>query len=241
MRAIWQLLVVIVQIPFLILGCFVQPVILYWHLKDEKERISRRASFARRLGLTLDRDIRRGMKRKYRFLRKVYGRGQYALNIMTGKYKGHEVTLFDYHTRRISADATVWQFDRWFEHNYQSFLVVELGQDFPTLTIDTEFKVFGILSRIADAFGIGDIDFESHEFSEKFKVRCKDKKFAYDFCNVQMMEHLLAQSVLHLPITVDKSALPIGIDSELRMYDVEGKLGWLLAIRKQMPSYLFAD
>jgi len=28
-RAVWQLLVIIVQIPFLILGYFAQPVILY--------------------------------------------------------------------------------------------------------------------------------------------------------------------------------------------------------------------
>jgi hypothetical protein len=58
-EAMWQLLVVIVQIPIFIIGCFAQPVFFYWHLRDEKERISRMGSFARRLGLTLDRDIRR--------------------------------------------------------------------------------------------------------------------------------------------------------------------------------------
>jgi len=161
--AIWKLLVLIVQIPIFIIGCIAQPFFLYWHLQDEKERIARMVSFARRLGLTLDPDIRRGMKRKYRFLRNVDGRGQYALNIMTGKYKGHEVTVFDYHTRTISGDA----------------------------------------------WGFGDIDFELHEFSEKFNVRGKGKKFAYDFCNVQMMEHLLDQPVLHLPIDLTKMRWPL--------------------------------
>lgn len=240
-RSIFQAIALIPKIPVFIVGCFIQPLYLYWHLKDEKEKIPRRASFARRLGLTLDRDIRRRMKKKYRFLRRVNGRGQYALNIMTGKYKGHEVTLFDYHTRSIAWGATVWEYSRWIEHHYQSFLVVNLGQDFPALSIDKEFRVFGFIPRVMDALGIGDIDFETHEFSEKFKVRSRDKRFAYDFCNVQMIEHLLALKVLHLPVTVERSALFIGIDSALNMQDVEGNLGWLLSIRERMPAYLFAD
>jgi hypothetical protein len=240
-ESILTIIGVIVKTPVFILGCFVQPLYLYWHLQDEKERISRRASFARRLGLTLDLNIRRRMKKTYRFLRKVNGRGQYALNIMTGKYKGHEVTLFDYHTRSIAWHATVWEYGRWIEHHYQSFLVVNLGQDFPALSIDKEFKVFGFVPRIMDTLGIGDIDFEAHEFSEKFKVRSRDKRFAYDFCNVQMMEHLLALKVLHLPITVERSALFIGIDLALNMQDIEANLAWLLAIRERMPGYLFTD
>ena len=119
--------------------------------------------------------------------------------------------------------------------------MLDLGQDFPNLTIALESKGLGLFARIADAWGFGDIDFESHEFSEKFKVRSKGKKLAYDFCNAQMMEHLLDPPVLHLPIEVDKSALAIGIDRELRMQNVEENLGRLLAIRERMPSYLFTD
>ena len=240
-RSTYRAIAFILRIPVFIVGLFIQPLYLYWHMQDEKERISRRASFARRLGLTLDLNIRRRMKKTYPFLRKVNGGGQYALNIMTGKYQGHDVTLFDYHTRRTAWSASIWEYSQWIAHDYQSFLVVNLGRDFPALSIANEFKVFGILPRLADALGIGDIDFESHEFSERFKVRSADKKFAYDFCNVHMMEHLMGLRVLHLPIGVESSALFIGIDSSLRMQDVEDNLDWLLAIRERMPSYLFTD
>jgi hypothetical protein len=237
--AIGRLLVFIAKIPIFIIGCFAQPMILRMHFQDDKRRICGMEPFAEGLGLTLNRDIRRNMKETYRFLRNVDGRGHYALNIMTGTYNGHEVTLFDYHTRSICGTASVWQYSRWFEHNYWSFLVLDLGQDFPTLSIDSEWKGLGIFSRLADALGAGDIDFESHEFSEKFSVRGKGKKFAYDFCNAQMMEHLLAQPVLHLPIEVEKSALAIRVNSALRKHDVKGSLGRLLAIRDRMPGYLF--
>jgi hypothetical protein len=37
----------------------------------------------------------------------------------------------------------------------------------------------------------GDIDFESQEFSDRFLVKCPDRKFAYDVITPQMMAMLL--------------------------------------------------
>lgn len=235
--AIFKFLELIVKTPVFLIGCIAQPFILYAHTQSDRESIRRAAPLARRFNLELEDDLRRDMKKMHRFLRKINGRGQYAFNVMTGEFEGHPVVLFDYHSRRINGEATVWQYSQWYEHNYHSFLVLDLGREFPALTVDAESNGLGLFARIADALGMGDIDFESHEFSKKFDVRGEDKKFAYDFCNVQMMEHLLSQPIV--PIEVERSALAIVFDSKLKMLNLEASLKRLLAIRSRMPQFLF--
>jgi len=236
--AIYKLLELIVKTPVFLVGCVAQPFILYAHTQNDRESISRSLSLARRLGMKLSNDIQRDMKKKHRFLGRINGRGQYAMNVMSGNIEGHSVMLFDYHSRSFRDGARVWEYSRWYEHHYHSFMVLDLGQEFPALTVDAESNGLGILARIADAIGKGDIDFESHEFSKRFDVRGEDKKFAYDFCNVQMMEHLLSQPIV--PIEIEESALAMVFDSKLKMLNVEASLGRLLAIRNRMPKFLFA-
>jgi len=104
---------------------------------------------------------------------------------------------------------------------------------FPELKIGRE----GFISKIGQALGYDDIDFESHEFSRKFCVRSKNKKFAYDFCNSQMIEYLLANS--DLTIEVENNALAISFDRRLEAQQIEMNLDRLVKIRSLMPNYLF--
>ena len=96
----------------------------------------------------------------------------------------------------------------------------------------------GVFSKIAQAFGYDDIDFESHEFSRKFCVRSKDKKFAYDVCNARMIEYLLANDDLN--IEIEGMALAIGFGDTLAPERIEPNLQRLVQLRGLMPYYLFA-
>jgi hypothetical protein len=49
----------------------------------------------------------------------------------------------------------------------------------------------GILDRMDWRADAGDIDFESQEFSDRFLVKCADRKFAYDVITPRMMDLLL--------------------------------------------------
>ena len=49
----------------------------------------------------------------------------------------------------------------------------------------------GALDRMGWHIDAGDIDFESQEFSDRFLVKCPDRKFAYDVITPQMMAMLL--------------------------------------------------
>jgi len=160
------------------------------------------------------------------------GSDRYALNILKGSFDGHPVVLFDYH---YSTSGVWWWSPSWKMHNYVSIVMLELGQEFPELTIGPEGG--GLFAMIAEAFGGGDIDFESHEFSERFDVRSKNKKFAYDFCNAQMIEYLLHRRGTSLE--VDGSTLAMGFGNMHETGRIEPRLKSLAEIRSLMPNYLF--
>ncbi len=184
------------------------------------------AAVAARLGLRFSHYKDRGIARRYRFLDKLRrGSNRYAFNVLSGSYQGHEVLLFDYHYKTGSGKNT--------HHYYLSFFILHLPVLFPELIIGPE----GIFSKIAQAVGYDDIDFESHEFSRKFCVRSKNKKFAYDVCNAKMIEYLLSNT--DLSIEIEDQAMAISFNSRLSPDKIEPNLNRLITVRSLLPDYLF--
>ena len=139
---------------------------------------------------------------------------------------------FDYHYETHSTDS---KGNRHTQHHWFSFFILTLPAVFPELTIRRE----GFFTKIAEVFGYQDIEFESAEFSKTFNVRSPDKKFAYDVCNAQMMEYLLANRDLSLEI--ENSALAMAFDSRLSPEQIEFNLQRLVEIRSRLPAYLFTN
>jgi len=184
------------------------------------------AAVAAKLGLQFMPGKDRYMPKRYRFLDKLrQGSSRYAFNVLSGSYQGHEVLLFDYHYKTGSGKNT--------HHHYLSFFILHLQVSFPELIIGPE----GIFSKIAQAVGYDDIDFESHEFSRKFCVRSKDKKFAYDVCNARMIEYLLSNT--DLSIEIEDKVLAISFNSRLAPKQIEPNLNRLNTVRSLLPDYLF--
>jgi hypothetical protein len=191
-----------------------------------KRREAMRA-LAAKLGLRFEPGKDRYLAKRYKFLDKLRrGSNRYAYNILSGKYQGHELTVFDYHYQTGSGKNT--------HHHHFSFFVLHLLASFPELVIGPEH----IFSKIAQAVGYDDIDFESHEFSRKFCVRSGDKKFAYDVCNARMIEYLLSNS--DLSIEIEGSSLAISFNRRLAPDRIEPNLNRLIEIRSLMPEYLFS-
>ena len=214
--------------PLIIVGFIAIAIVamVFGVLAARKRREAMRA-LAARLGLSFEPGKNRDLARQYKFLDKLRrGRNRYAFNIMSGSYREHNVTLFDYHYQTGSGKDT---------HHYRiSFFILHLPVSFPELVIGKE----GFFSKIAQAIGYDDIDFESHEFSRKFCVRSKDKKFAYDVCNARMIEYLLANTDLN--IEIEGGSLAISFDRRLSLDSIEPNLNRLLEIRSLMPQYLFS-
>jgi hypothetical protein len=184
------------------------------------------AAVAAKLGLHFSHHKDHALARRYQFLDKLrVGQDRYAYNILSGDYQGHGVTLFDFHYRTGSGKNT--------HHYYISFFILQLPAAFPELVIGTE----GFFSKIAQAVGYDDIDFESHEFSRTFCVRSADKKFAYDVCNARMIEYLLSNP--DLTIEIEGGALAISFGSRLSPELIEPNIRRLITVRSLLPDYLF--
>lgn len=196
-----------------------------------KRRREEMAALAARLGLSFNPDKDYSLASRFGFLDKLaQGSNRYAFNVLSGEYQQNPVLLFDYHYETHSTDSKGHQQTH---HHYFSFFVLLLPRSFPELTIVRE----GMFSKLAQAFGYDDIDFESAEFSRTFCVRSKDKRFAYDVCNGQMMDYLLANRDLNLEI--EDRALALAFATRLSTAAIESNLNRLLEIRSRLPDYLF--
>ncbi len=183
------------------------------------------------LGLEFDPDKDYDLPRQFRFLNKLrQGENRYAFNRLAGTFAGHAVRVFDYHYETHSTDS---KGNRQTHHHHCSFFMLFLPREFPEVTITHE----GLLSKIAQAFGYDDIDFESAEFSRKFCVRAKDKRFAYDVCHPRMIEYLLANPDLTLEI--EGPVLALAFPARLSPDQIEPNLRRLVAVRELLPAYLF--
>ena len=204
--------------------------IIYSHIQKKKRREAL-VALAKQLGLRLNTGKDHRIASSYRFLDKLsQGSNRYAYNILSGEWQNRDVRAFDYHYATHSRDS---KGKRRTNHHYLSFFILHLPRDFPELKISRE----GFLSKIAQAVGYDDIDFESHEFSRRFCVRCPDKKLAYDICNAQMIDYLLDNGDLN--IEIEGSALALGFDHTLVVEAIEHNLGRILKIRSLIPGYLF--
>jgi len=214
--------------PLIVIGMIavVVVIVICGYIASLKRREAM-AALATRLGLRFSPRKDRGLARQYRFLDKLRrGSNRYAYNVLSGNYQGHDVLLFDYHYQTGSGKDT--------HHHHLSFFILHLPGVFPELTIGREH----IFSKIAQAVGYDDIDFESHEFSRKFCVRSRDKKFAYDVCNAQMIEYLLAND--DLTMEIESHALAVSFNRRLRLEQIEPNLNRLLQVRSLLPDYVFA-
>jgi len=119
----------------------------------------------------------------FRVLRSGDG-GRYAYNIMAGQYNGRALTAFDYHYETHSKDS---KGRRSTHHHHFSAIFVGSAVPLKPLHIRPE----GFFDKIGAAFGFEDINFESAEFSRKFKVTSPDRRWAYDVLHARAIEYLL--------------------------------------------------
>ncbi|OGV69709.1 MAG: hypothetical protein A2283_17265 [Lentisphaerae bacterium RIFOXYA12_FULL_48_11] len=217
-------------IPFIIIIILIIVFGIIGYTANRRRREAFKA-LATRLGLSFNESKNYVFATKYAFLNKLaQGSNRYMFNTLCGKYKNQQVLASDYHYETHSTDS---KGRRKTHHHYFSLLTLDLPVTFPEITITRE----GIFSKIAQAFGYDDIDFESAEFSRCFCVRSPDKKSAYDICNARMIDYLLQNKDLSLEIEYNVMALLF--DSQLDIEKIESNLDRMLEIRSRMPNYLF--
>jgi hypothetical protein len=187
---------------------------------------------AQRLGLDFSAAEDREIADRYGFLKQLAeGENRYACNVLSGTYQQNQVLAFDYHYETYTESKG----GRQTHHHWFSFFILTLPAVFPDLTVRRE----NLLTKVAEVFGYQDIKFESAEFSGAFCVRSPDKKFAYDVCNAQMMEYLLANR--DLSVEIENQVLALAFNTRLSVQQIEANLQRLVEIRSRLPEYLFTN
>jgi hypothetical protein len=217
------LVIVVIVIVFLALAL--------WGRYLAKKRREAMTALAGQLGLEFSAEKDYSLADQYAFLNRFdQGDNRYAYNVMSGLYRDEQVQAGEYHYQTYTHGKN----GRQTHHHVLGFFIIALPIRFPELTIAPE----GILSKIAQAIGYDDIDFESHEFSRQFCVRSKDRKFAYDICNARMIDYLLENT--DLSIEIEQDALAMIVESALAVDEIENNLNRLMEVRLRMPDYLFS-
>ncbi|MDR2982242.1 MAG: DUF3137 domain-containing protein [Puniceicoccales bacterium] len=202
-----------------------------WGHIQEKQRSEDLARFASAQGWHFSREKERGLAELfYKVSTFNTGHSRYAWNVMRGNFSNESVEVFDYHyaitTSNGKSSST--------KHYYYSCYVVRLPKSFGWLNVEHE----GFMSKLAQAFGYDDIDFESAEFSKKYCVRAQDKKFAYGILHSQMMEYLLARPGMYFYISGDR--LMTYFSGKLSPEVIMSRLKYLIDIRLHFPEYLLS-
>lgn len=157
-----------------------------------------------------------------------HGSDRYAFNILQGKYHESPLFVFDHHYQTGEGKNR--------QDRYLTILMLVCKEAFPKLTIGPEH----LLDKIAETVGLeNNIKFESAEFSRTFKVRSPDKKFAYDVCNPQMIEFLLANR--DLQVEIQGPVILLAFEPQLPVGRIEFNLQRLAQIRSLLPEYLFTN
>ena len=193
----------------------------------EKQRREILSNWAKYRGWTITFDRDRTMHRRYDdfYGRFNNGSNRYSYNILKGEWRRYSAEAFSFHyqiTNHGKSGSTTT------DYYFQVFLI-HLEKQFPELAINSR-----------EFWTLGGIDFESIEFCERFKVRCRDLRFAYDFCHPRMMEYLLTKTNINLGIQGNALAFFIKKD-ELIPEDIEVSLDLLVKLRELMPNYLFGN
>ena len=158
------------------------------------------------------------------------GDERYAFNLLRGTYHEQKLFVYDYHYQTGSGKNT--------KRHDLTILMLVFKTVFPQITIQPGGE--NLLTKMAAAFGLeDDIKFESAEFARTYRVQSKDKRFAYDVCNAQMIEYLLAN--LGLQVEIQGPVILLAFEPQVPVSRIEFNLQRLVEIRTRLPEYLFTN
>lgn len=144
-------------------------------------------AWAYKNGFTFTAEDAVGLPERFDFA--LFGRGEDrgCENVLVGQWKGLPVMEADYWYYTESHDSkgnTTRDYDRF------SVVICDIEAFLPRVQIERE----NVLTRLADALGMDDIDFESDDFNRRFNVKASDREFAFKLVDARMMHWLLGVS-----------------------------------------------
>ena len=214
---------------FILIAIFAIVAAIYGH-KKEKERSAAIGAWARAKGYQFHPDKVRHFDDEYpsfKYLRS--GSNRYAWNIVGGREGEWHFTMCDYHYETHSTDSKGNR-----QTHYHHFSCIFVQPDFPLSPM--QIRREGFFDKIKSSFGFGDINFESAEFSRKFYVSGKDKRWVYDVVHNRTMEFLMAAP--KITIESDDVFLSTRKDGRIKPEELDQQLGFALSFLELIPEHV---
>jgi hypothetical protein len=159
------------------------------------------------------------------------GHSREAANVMERELGGRRAVVFDYSYKVTTSNGkttttTTYEF---------SIYAQQLPASLPDMTIEPE----GLWDKAVKLFGAQDIELESVEFNDRYRVRADDPKVAYDVLNARTMEALLGIGGLDIRI---QGPWIVAVDKgDLDVLRIPGRIEVLSGIVDRVPSFVWAD
>ena len=159
------------------------------------------------------------------------GDGQGCENVMSGQWQGLPVKEADFWYYTIVHDDQ----GSHRQYSYYSIVIADLNASVPYVSIQKE----SLFTRLADHLGFHDIDFESEEFNQKFRVKAPDREFAFKLIDARMMQWLLASGT-EFAFDVQDSYLMVSCH-RLPVASLAGLLGAAKGFTDNIPHLVWTD
>ena len=160
-----------------------------------------------------------------------------AYNVISGHYKGNYILYFDcsFFPPFLNWTKDLWVLEFLRKKYTFSAAIIHLSKSFPELIMIPE----GIIHKMTQSIGLEDIDFDNIEFSKKFDVKCRSKKFAYEIFHPQMMNLIVGLG--DISFEIEKETMIIFSENRTDPEEMKSRLDMLVAIREKFPEYLFSE
>lgn len=145
--------------------------------------------------------------------------------VITGTHRGAAFVAFEYRYTESEGDSSTTR----------RFTVVAL--DLPAARPRLQVTRETGMSRFLGRFGFRDLQLESEQFNDTFRIDTDDDRFAYDVLHPRMMEWLLAGA--RAPFRFDGGQLLAWRPGPVEPEEVVALLGCACDIRDRVPSFVW--
>ena len=167
----------------LVIGALVVGAVFYLRYRARQQRIRGVAALAQRLGFSFglnDDDHIADMP----FALFSRGDGHEADLVVSGTHNGMRLRMFDFMYYENNSDG---RGNRSRTYHRFTCAILQIPAACPPLCLDHE----DFLTKLGRHVGIHDVELEYDEFNKRFRVKCKEQKFAFTLLDGDMMQWLL--------------------------------------------------
>lgn len=150
-------------------------------------------------------------------------------SVLRGTFNGHECATFAHvfeANRGPDGDSGTL-------HRFQVTLA-ELPVALPRIDIVPE----NLPAAVAKALGGGDVDVESYEFNQRWRVITNDPQYAHALLDPRMIERLLFPDVEGLGVRIDGGAVYVWSMGRRDISDLARRLGVVSGIARRIPDHV---